>query len=165
MVIVYPLTRGAIFKINNRQIILYSLYLTIKYYTHINIKICASIKSIKYIHKYIYKGSDYTTLRLIDGDKVIQYLQGRYISPSKAIQQLFKFPVYKEYPPIIQLTVHFLGKQPVYFQSDQSTKEIQQRLKLSHSILIAFFKYNTQYNNAYNYLYQDFPKRYTYILK
>jgi len=28
------------------------------------------MRSVKYIYKYIYKGSDYTTLRLIDGDKV-----------------------------------------------------------------------------------------------
>ena len=37
---------------------------------YINIKVCASVKSIKYIYKYIYKGSDRTTLWLIDGDKV-----------------------------------------------------------------------------------------------
>jgi len=37
----------------------------------------------------------------MDGDKVNQYLQGRYIGPSKAIWRLFKFPVYKEFPSII----------------------------------------------------------------
>jgi len=47
-----------------------SPYLTAKYYIYINVKIYASIKSIKYIYKYIYKGSDCTTLRLIDSDKV-----------------------------------------------------------------------------------------------
>ena len=53
---------GAIFKINNCQIILYSPYLTIKYYTYINVKVCAFVKSVKYIYKYIYKGSDCTIL-------------------------------------------------------------------------------------------------------
>ena len=65
---------GAMFEIDNRWIIPYSPYLTAKYCAHINVKICASVKSIKYIHKYIYKGSDHTTLRLTDGDKVSQYL-------------------------------------------------------------------------------------------
>jgi hypothetical protein len=37
---------------------------------YINIKVYASIKSVKYIYKYIYKGNDYTTLRLMDGNKV-----------------------------------------------------------------------------------------------
>ena len=143
----------AIFKINNRQIILYNLYLTTKYYTYINVEIYASVKSIKYIYKYIYKGNNYATLQLIDGDKVSQYLQGYYIGPSKAIQQLFKFPLYKEFPPIIQLAVHLPGKQPIYFQLDQSIEKIQQRLKLSYSILTAFFKYNTEHKDGRNYLY------------
>ena len=82
------------------------------------------MRSVKYIYKYIYKENDCTTLWLTDGDKVSQYLHGRYIGPSKAIQQLFKFPVYKEFPPIIQLMVHLLGKQLIYFQPDQSAKEI-----------------------------------------
>ena len=52
----------AMFKINNHQIIPYSLYLTVKYYTYINIKVYASVKSVKYIYKYIYKGNDCTTV-------------------------------------------------------------------------------------------------------
>ena len=38
----------------------YNLYLSYKYYTYINIKIYASMQAIKYIYKYIYKGSNYT---------------------------------------------------------------------------------------------------------
>ena len=141
------------FEIDNCQIILYSLYLTVKYYIYINIEICTSIKAVKYIHKYIYKGSDCTTLQLTDGDEVNKYLQGCYIGPSKAIQRLFKFLIYKEFPPVIQLTVHLPGEQPVYFQLDQSVEEIQQYLKLSYSTLIAFFKYNAEYKDSRNRLY------------
>jgi len=43
------------------------------------------MRSVKYIYKYIYKENDCTTLWLTDGDKVSQYLHGRYIGPSKAI--------------------------------------------------------------------------------
>ena len=52
----------ATFKIDNHQIILYSLYLTVKYCAYINVEVYASIKSVKYIYKYIYKGNDRTTL-------------------------------------------------------------------------------------------------------
>ena len=138
---------------DNCQVIPYCLYLTVKYYTYINIKVYTSIRSIKYIYKYIYKGNNHTTLRLTDGDKVSQYLQGCYISPSKAIQRLFKYSIYKEFPPITQLAVHLLGEQSVYFRPNQSAKEIQQRLKLSCSILIAFFKYNIEYKDGRNRLY------------
>ena len=37
----------------------YNLYLSCKYCAYINIKICASVQAVKYIYKYIYKGSNY----------------------------------------------------------------------------------------------------------
>ncbi|GBN27558.1 hypothetical protein AVEN_167654-1, partial [Araneus ventricosus] len=44
--------------VDNRCIVPYNLYLTKKYNAHINVEICSSIKSIKYIFKYVYKGHD-----------------------------------------------------------------------------------------------------------
>ena len=158
---------GAPFEMDNRWIIPYNPYLSAKYRAHINVEVCASVRSVKYIHKYIYKGNDRTTLRLTDGDEVSQYLQGRYIGPSEAIWRLFEFPVHEEFPPVIQLAVHLPGEQPVYFQPDQSVEEIQQRLNLSCSTLTAFFKYNTEHDDddARNRLYQDFPERYVFLAK
>ena len=42
----------------------YNLYLSIKYNTHINVKICINIKICKYIFKYIYKNNDQINLRI-----------------------------------------------------------------------------------------------------
>jgi len=39
-----------------------------------NVKVYTSVKSVKYIYKYIYKGNDRTTLQLMGGNKVSQYL-------------------------------------------------------------------------------------------
>ena len=47
--------------LDNRWIVPYNPYLSWRYKVHINVQVCASIQSIKYIHKYIYKGSDKTT--------------------------------------------------------------------------------------------------------
>ena len=67
--------------LDNRWVILYNLQLTRKYSTHINIEVCAFINTIKYIYKYIYKGTDYITLKLANKyNKIIQYLNSRYIS-------------------------------------------------------------------------------------
>jgi hypothetical protein len=41
---------------NNQSVVSHNLYLLAKYNCHINVKICASVKAVKYIHKYIYKG-------------------------------------------------------------------------------------------------------------
>jgi hypothetical protein len=56
------------FEYDNRDVVPYNAYLTAKYNCHINVEICAAVEAVKYIHKYIYKGHDRTTLE-ISGDQ------------------------------------------------------------------------------------------------
>ncbi|GFV76526.1 ATP-dependent DNA helicase [Trichonephila clavipes] len=44
--------------VDKKWIVPYNPYLTKKYHAHINVEICSSLKSIKYIFKYVYKGHD-----------------------------------------------------------------------------------------------------------
>ena len=60
------LKRGRDFTFDNRWVVPYNPYLTRRYEAHINVEVCATVKAVKYIHKYIYKGADRTTVQ-IDG--------------------------------------------------------------------------------------------------
>ena len=54
----------------------------VRYDCHINIKICPSIKAIKYIHKYIYKGHDCATLEMEgDIDEILEHINSHYNGP------------------------------------------------------------------------------------
>ncbi len=67
--------------IDNRWIVLYNSYLSQKYNCYINIEICSSIRSIKYLYKYVYKDHDCVIVSIRDEqDKIINYLNARYIS-------------------------------------------------------------------------------------
>ena len=44
---------------------IYNLYLSIKYNAYINVEIYVNVKTYKYIFKYVYKGSDRISLRII----------------------------------------------------------------------------------------------------
>src|SRR5882762_5330383 len=48
----------------NCDVVPYNPYLSAKYDCRINVEVCASIKAVKYIHKYIYKGPDMATVRV-----------------------------------------------------------------------------------------------------
>ena len=81
--------RGQSMTLGNQWVVPYNPYLTWKYQAHINVEVCASVQAVKYIHKYIYKGNDRTTVQLQQNtDEVAQYLQGRYIGPSEAVWRL-----------------------------------------------------------------------------
>lgn len=45
-------------ELDNRWVVPYSPYLAQKYNAHINVEVCATIKSVKYVYKYILKGYD-----------------------------------------------------------------------------------------------------------
>ena len=50
-------------QVDNHWVVTYSAYLIWKYHCHINIKSITSIKAVKYIIKYVYKGHDRITMQ------------------------------------------------------------------------------------------------------
>ena len=101
-------------EIDNRWVVPYCPLLSKMFHAHINVEYCHSVKSIKYICKYVTKGSDMAVFGLADenaADEVTQYQLGRYISSNEAIWRLFNFQIHKRYPTI----VHLENGQRVYF--------------------------------------------------
>ncbi|XP_024893230.1 uncharacterized protein LOC112468336 [Temnothorax curvispinosus] len=67
----------------------------------------SSVKSIKYICKYVNKGSDQAVFALeSEKDEVKLYESGQYISSSEAIWRILAFPIYERYPIVFHLAVH-----------------------------------------------------------
>lgn len=73
---------------DNRWIVPYSPLLSTIFNAHINVEYCNSVKSIKYICKYIHKGSDMAIIELSNQnklDEITQFQMGRYISSNEAV--------------------------------------------------------------------------------
>jgi hypothetical protein len=102
-----PYSLGFVF--DNRWVVPYNPYLTMRYQCHINVEVYSSITAVKYLYKYVYKGHDHALAVVqseagalpatapqaaaggADGnnvhaarDEVQNYLDGRYVSASKA---------------------------------------------------------------------------------
>ena len=125
--------------VDNRWIVPYCPWLTKSFDAHINVEFCHSVKSIKYICKYINKGSDaamFNIDRAEARDEITQYQLGRYVSTNEAFWRIFGFPIHERYPPVQTLAVHLENGQRVYFTPQTAA---QQACNPKETTLTAFF--------------------------
>jgi hypothetical protein len=148
---------------DNCWVVPYSPYLLQKFQLHINVEVCASVQAIKYIHKYVYKGTDRTTIAVTDtNNEITRYVHARYVSPCEAICRLFEFSTYQEFPPVQHLAVHLEGQQTVYFPDNISLTDLATRATVACSTLMAFFEYNAAHKDGRQYLYSEFSAQFTW---
>ncbi|XP_013793958.1 uncharacterized protein LOC106478000 [Limulus polyphemus] len=87
--------RNGDIEVDNRWVVPYSSLLSKTYKAHINVEYRNSVKSIKYICKYVNKGSNMAVFgvqperrdrnAVIHIDEIAQYQAGRYISSNEAV--------------------------------------------------------------------------------
>ena len=149
---------------DNRHVVPYNPYLSRKYNAHINVEICASIKVVKYLNKYIYKGTDLATLALNNAnpddsnDEVTTHINCRYLCPFECTVRVNEWHTYCEKPAVIRLGVHLENAQLIYFPVDCPPHGLEDIAENSQSMLVAFFKFNMENEWARQYLYIDFPE-------
>ena len=157
-------------KLDNRWIVPYNPYLTVKFQAHINVELCSTISSIKYIYKYIYKGYDCGGVQVENNnnnkryDEINNYLNVRYVSSNEAIWRLFEFKMYYMSHTVYRLAIHLPFNQPVYFKPGDEENAIR-RASESDTTLTAWFKLNSSDNNASKYYYKEIPNYYTFTKK
>ncbi|XP_067930983.1 uncharacterized protein [Watersipora subatra] len=150
--------------LDNRWIVPYCPLLLSKVFnTHINVEFCNSVKSIKYICKYVNKGSDQAVFGLErDGaqvDEVARYESGRYISANEAMWRIFSLPIHARHPTVQHLSVHLENGQRVYFTEANLQQQLQEP---RDTTLTAFFKLCTLDDFARTLLYCQLPAYYTF---
>ena len=119
------------FTYDNRHVVPYNPYLSFKYNCHINVEICSSIVSVKYLYKYVYKGHDRASIRLARAtavgeailaqqpeaehriDEIKSYTDSRCVSAPEACWRIFGFHLGEKYPHVERLAIH-LPLQQVY---------------------------------------------------
>jgi hypothetical protein len=148
---------------DNRWVVPYNPYLLQKFRSHINVEVCATVKAVKYIHKYVYKGSDRTTVAVSGtDDEITRYVQARYVGPTEAFWRLFEFTTHQEFPPVQHLAVHLPGQHTVYFADDLAPEQVAAKAANARSTLMAFFEYNATHEDGRQYLYHEFPQHYVW---
>ncbi|SJL11774.1 uncharacterized protein ARMOST_15183 [Armillaria ostoyae] len=108
----------------NCDIVPYNPYFSVCYNCHINVEVCITVKAIKYIHKYIYKGHDRTTLEVWDHDEIKEFLDACYISAIESCWRMFSFWLHQEEPNVVCLHVHLSDEQLITYDENASPEEL-----------------------------------------
>ncbi|UYV69336.1 hypothetical protein LAZ67_6003266 [Cordylochernes scorpioides] len=109
--------------IDNSWIVPYCPMLSLRYNCHINVECCASVKSVKYLFKYVYKGHDCANISItehatLNHDEIKSHMDSRY--------------------------VHLPGQQSICFNED-NIEEVVQQAGNKATTLTAWFKLNQHY--------------------
>ncbi|KAH8975910.1 hypothetical protein BDL97_01G184800 [Sphagnum fallax] len=105
-------------ELDNRWVVPHNVYLSTKYDVHINVEVCNSIREIKYLFKYVYKGHDHATVEIsrhsnnategnvVEVDEIKKYIDCCYVSTSEAAWRIFKFDMHERFPTVERLQYH-----------------------------------------------------------
>ncbi|XP_074115113.1 uncharacterized protein LOC141537831 [Cotesia typhae] len=117
---------------DNQWVVPYSPLLSKTYKAHINVELCSSVKSIKYICKYVNKGSDlaiFEVQNINKNDETARYQMGRYISSNEAIWHILSIPIHERDPAVQHLAIHLENGQRVYFTEENVLQRAFEALK------------------------------------
>lgn len=149
-------------EVDNRWIVPYSPLLSKTFKAHTNVESCHSVKSIKYICKYVTKGSDMAVIGVgaeNSNDEVTQYQMGRYVSSNEAIWRIFSFAIHERHPTVVHLAVHLENGQRVYFTAENA---LQRADRPPSTTLTSFFEMCQNDDFARTLLYSEMPRYYTW---
>eukprot|EP00794_Sanderia_malayensis_P021395 gene21395-biopygen17171 len=156
-------------RVNNSWVVPHNITLLLKFDCHINTEVCTTIKSVKYIFKYIHKGNDMAQVEIREGhqepdahhdivhDEIRQYLNSRYVGPHQAMYKLMQYEMYDQSHTIVRLAIHLPDQHTVYFTDPDLAAH-----RNNDSMLMAYFTLNQREQNAHQYLYKDIPEHYTF---
>lgn len=152
--------------LDNRWVIPYNPYLSRLLDAHVNVEIIThSVGCIKYVLKYITKGSDQVMYTIMDADgnqvvdEVGAYQRSRYLGAMEAAWRLAEYDIHEHYPAVEQLHVHLGGEdQRLQFGAGADLRQVVNNVP--ESKLTAFFRLCATDNFARQLLYLDVPRYY-----
>lgn len=156
--------------LNNTWVVPYNPYLLAMFDCHINVEVCSTIKAVKYLYKYMYKGHDKIIYKIATSleneciDEISQYQSARWVSPPEAIWRIYRFPMYNTSPSVISLQLHLEGRHVVSFKTNKNLDNVADSLFYSKTMLTQYFWMNNHNKKAKEnkYLYKDFPQHFVW---
>jgi hypothetical protein len=145
--------------VSDDWVVPYNPFLSLKYRAHINVEIASSIKSFKYVYKYVLKSPDSAVIAI---NEIQAHLNGRILSAAEAVWRFLNLPLHKEYPAVMRLHIHLPNEQTVIFDPTADEADIVNANASATSTLLQWFALNNRDVSARNYLYTEIPEHFVW---
>ena len=133
--------------------------------SHINVEYVHSVKSIKYLIGYHFKGEDLVSVEGLDEcDEIALYVVRRYISSCQAYWRLAGFDIINVDPSVLQLNIHMPDEQYVLYEPTKGGALLAME-KSQITMLLAFFyacSCPTSGHIARQLKYEEMPSKYVW---
>jgi hypothetical protein len=135
------------------------------------VEVCATIKSVKYLYKYVYKGYDCATIDVRDAaapvvpethNEVKNFLDARWVGAAEAAWRIYGMKMHHQSHPIIRLQVHTEDHQTVIFAPDQDLRQCLAAAANRKTTLTGWFDLNNVDATAQEFLYTEIPEHFIF---
>ncbi|XP_044005514.1 uncharacterized protein LOC122850427 [Aphidius gifuensis] len=156
---------------DNQYVVPHNPMLLLIFNCHINVEIVSSIKAIKYLYKYIYKGHDAASIVVtnstaedntssINYDEIVNHIETRYVSPVEACDRIYGRPLQEKSHSITRLPVHLSNQQTITL-NDEAEETIRMIMN-QQTMLMDYFALNQRDPMARIYTYAEIPEHYVF---
>ena len=144
--------------VNNCYVVPHCPTLLLLLNCHINVEVVSSVKAVRYLYKYIYKGHDASAIEIseINHDEIKDFIDSRYVGPVEAVWRIQGKLLQKESHSIHRLPAHLPNEQNVTISDEMNESEIQSVLNQT-TMLLDYFALNARDRNAQKYYYTEIP--------
>ncbi|GJV97841.1 DNA helicase [Tanacetum coccineum] len=164
-------------RLDNRYVVPYNRKLCMRYYAHINVEYCGWTMLIKYLFKYISKGTDRVIMNVtkpvgdvastsstpnIQIDEIKNFVEARYIGPHEACWRILDFPIHYRDPAVQILAIHLENMQRITFKSKDNLQSVVNNPTKKKTTLTEWLDYNKNYTDGRNLTYLNFPSEYAW---
>ncbi|KAL5565200.1 hypothetical protein UlMin_028364 [Ulmus minor] len=154
--------------LDNQWVVPYNPYLLAKFNCHINVEICSTVKAVKYLYKYIYKGHDRIAFHINsnnsekDIDEIQNFQSAIWISPPEGVWRIYSFILNENHPSVYTLQLHLENQQLITFKKTDKLDRIIDNDFASKSMLTEYFNMNKTNEKAKTLLYNQFPEHFVW---
>jgi hypothetical protein len=146
-------------RFDNRDVVPYNPFLLLRYNCHINVELCSSIRLVKYLYKYVYKGHDRANVTIVD--EIQTFLDCRYLCAQEACWRLFQFEMEHNHHTIYRMQLHSPDNQRVYFQEGEEAEAVEAAGE-KMTMLMGWFELNSHDIEARQLLYAEVGEKYVW---